>query len=493
MSVLKKLAGQTAIYGISSILGRVLNLALTPLYTNIFKDTGDYGIVVYFYSLIAMVNVALIFGMETTFFRITQDKDDYKKVYTQAFIWVLFISSSFFIFLGAFHQPIASLTGFKDQSSIVLLTLGIIFLDSVVAMPMAKLRYEEKVTWFATINLTNIIIQIGLNFIFILGMNKGILFIFVANIIASGIRLVMALWKNTPQTLKPDRSLIHELVMYGFFIMIAQLAGIMTQMLDRQLILKVWEDGAIFNGIQRTGEQMLGSYGAMYKVAMLIGLATQAFRYAVEPFFFKESGNKNSPKTFARVFHYFVLAALTGFLFLASFAKEIVSFNLFGLLNFTFVGESYWDALVVVPILLMAYVFQGAYMNLSIWFKITKQVRFAILFTGVGVVLTVIINLITIPIFGYVGSAWATLICFATMCVMVYIVGQKYYPIPYRIGRISLFGVIFIIAYLINRQIGPTDGYAPAFFTKLAVCGIALGIVFLFEKFKPIYWNREED
>lgn len=488
MGILKKLAGQTAIYGISSVLGRVLNLALTPLYTNIFAD-AQYGVVIYLYNWIALINVVLIFGMETTFFRYSQDNEDYQSVYNQAFLWVLFTSGSFFLLTGVFFKGIAGLAGYEDQSLLVLLTLAIIFLDTLAAMPQARLRFEEKVTWFATINLFNIVLSIALNMIFILVLKKGILFIFIANLITSAIRLAMSLWKNLPTTFRPDREQMKDMVKYGYYIMVAGLAGMMTQTVDRILIPMLWVDGTLFNGIPRTGEQINGLYGANYKVAMLIALATQAFRYAVEPFFFKEAGKKDSPETFARVFHYFALASLTGFLILASFAKEIVSFNLFGLLNFTFVGKGYWEALGVVPILLLAYVFNGAYMNLSIWFKITKQVRYAIFFTGTGAVITLIINYLTIPVYGYMGSAWATLICFSLMCVLVYIVGQKYYPIPYRIGRISLFAALFIIAYLINRQIGPTDGYLPAFFLKTVVCFSALGIVYLIEKYKPVSWH----
>ncbi|MDX2249834.1 MAG: polysaccharide biosynthesis C-terminal domain-containing protein [Bacteroidia bacterium] len=489
MGVLKKLAGQTAIYGISSVLGRVLNLALTPLYTNVFAN-GEYGIFIYLYSWIALVNVVLIFGMETTFFRYAQDNENYKSVYTQAFLWVLFISSSFFLLTGLFYKGIAEMAGYEDQPLLILLTLAIIFLDTIAALPQARLRYEEKVTWFAVINLSNILLSIALNLLFVLVLKKGILFVFIANLITSSLRLGMSLWKNFPDSFRPDREQMKEMVKYGYYIMIAGLAGMMTQTIDRILIPMFWVDGTLFNGIPRTGEQLNGLYGANYKVAMLIALATQAFRYAVEPFFFKESSKEDSPETFARVFHYFALASLAGFLFLASYAKEIVSFDLFGLVNFTFVGKNYWEALGVVPILLLAYVFNGAYMNLSIWFKITKQVRYAIFFTGAGALITVVINYFTIPVYGYMGSAWATLICFALMCIMVYVVGQKYYPVPYRIGRIGLFTALFVVGYLINQQIGPTDGYAPAFFMKLIVCMSVLGIVYLVEKYKPVRWHK---
>ncbi|MCB0840539.1 MAG: polysaccharide biosynthesis C-terminal domain-containing protein [Bacteroidetes bacterium] len=493
MGVLKKLAGQTAIYGISSILGRVLNLALTPLYTNeAYSGFGEgaYGIMSSLYSFIALMNIILIFGMETTFFRFSQDDKDFKTVYNQAYIWIILMSVSFLTLGGLLYQPIAAGLGYPDQSLLVLLTVGILFFDTLAALPMARMRYEEKAMRFAIINLINIVVTVVLNFIFILGLRLGIEFIFVANLIASFIRLVMGSWGNLPTSIKPDKDLIKQMVSYGFYIMVAGLAGMMTQTLDRILIPILWEDGTIFHGIERTGEEINGLYAAIYKIVIFIALATQAFRYAVEPFFFKESKNDNSPETFARVFHYFVLASLTGFLFIASFSKEIVSFNLWGLLNFTFIGKAYWEALEVVPILLLAYVFNGAYVNLSIWFKITKQVRYAILFTGVGAVLTLFINYFTIPVYGYIGSAWATLICFASMCVLVYLVGQKYYPVPYRIKRMGLYLLIFLVAYFINYQVGPTEGYYPAFLFKLVITLGALGGIYVIEKYWPIYWVK---
>jgi O-antigen/teichoic acid export membrane protein len=306
--------------------------------------------------------------------------------------------ATFFLILGGLlYQPIAAGLGYPDESLVVLMTFGILFLDALAALPMARMRYEEKAIRFSVINMINIVITVALNIVFILILKLGIEYIFVANLIASALRLAMASWKNLPTSLRPDKTILKQMVNYGFFIAIAQVAGMMTQSLDRILIPILWEDGAIFHGVERTATEINGLYTGIYKVVIFIALATQAFRYAVEPFFFKESKNDNSPETFARIFHYFVLAALVGFLFIASFAKEIVSFNLWGLVNVTLIGEAYWEALEVVPILLLAYVFHGAYVNLSIWFKITKQVRYAILFTGVGAILTILINYFTIP------------------------------------------------------------------------------------------------
>ncbi|MEM8901633.1 MAG: oligosaccharide flippase family protein, partial [Bacteroidota bacterium] len=424
MGVLKKLAGQTVIYGLSTIISRLLNLFFTPFYTDVFPK-GVYGIYTNLYANMAFANVILTFGMETTFFRFLQDNKDVKKVYNQAFFWILLLVGGFFLIGLLLNEQIASLLGYEGEGSLILLLIGIIGLDALSALPLAKLRYEEKVLRFAAINVTNVIITIILNIIFIYFLELGINYVFVANLIASAARFLMALWGNLPTSLRPELALLREMIDYAFFMMIAGLAGIMNETLDRAYMPRWWGDEAKdFQGELLTGTEMVGVYGASYKVAGLIYLATQAFRYAVEPFFFKQAGEKNSPQTFARIFHYFIIASLTGFLLVGSFRFEIVSFNFFGIPNAlgmgtkTFVNEAYWSGIVVIPILLLAYVFNGAYINMSIWFKITKQTRMAIWFTGTGALITILINYFGIPVYGYMASAWATLICYVVMSIM---------------------------------------------------------------------------
>ncbi|MEM6345734.1 MAG: oligosaccharide flippase family protein [Bacteroidota bacterium] len=485
MSLFKRLARQTAIYGISSILGRLLNLILTPLYTS--KDVFPpevYGIFTDIYSWIAIINVILIFGMETTFFRFAQDHENDKKVYGQAFLWVSLLGSVFLLF-GLLGQAwIASSLGYESHPEWIAMTASVVFFDVIAALPMARLRYQNKVLRFAMINLLNIVLTITLNLVFLFGIEVDLTYVFLANLIASSVRTVMALWGNLPSFLKPDSAFMKELGHYGFFIMLAGVAGMLTQMLDRIMLTRLWADGTIFEEIARTGKEMTGLYGAAYKVAILIQLATQAFRYAVEPFYFKEAKAKDSPETFAKVFHYYLIAALIGFLVLASFTREIVTFQIAG---YSFIGEKYWGALNVVPILLLAYVFNGAFVNLSIWFKISKQVRFAILFTGVGLIIVLLGNLFSISSFGYYGSAWTTLTAFTVMSVLVYFVGQRYYPIPYRMGRLLVYLGLMIGAYFFNRWLGPTDGYYLTFVIKAVVCLLTIGIVFAAEKFKPVF------
>lgn len=484
MSVLKKLAGQTAIYGLSSILGKILNFGLTPYYTNVFSK-GAYGIVSRLYASAAMLNVVIAFGMETTFFRFLQDDEDPKRLYNQAFWWVATVASSIFVLGFLFRNFVANWIDYEESGIMVVFFLGILLLDGLAALPLAKLRYEEKAARFAIINLTNIGISIALILFFVQYLGKGIEYIFIANGIASAIRLGMALYKNLPGLPDFDRSLLRRMIDYGSYIMIAGFAGILTETFARGFIERLWEDGNIFRGIVFTGDELAGEYNAVFKVAILIMLFTQAYRYAVEPFFFKTAEKDDSPETFAKVFHYFMITMLVGFLLLTSFTYEVFTFPI-PFTTKTLIPESYWPAFNIVPILAMSYVLYAAYINISIWFKITKQVRFALLFTGTGAVITLLGNILTIPQIGYIGSAWTALAAYFAMTVLVYLVGQKHYPIPYRLGRLFLYLLFFLMAFGINEMIGHQLNFV-LFMAKVLVCLVPIAAVLWIERKKPLF------
>ena len=495
MGALKKLAGQTAIYGVSSIVGRVINLVLVPLHTQVLL-TGQYGIVSYFFTQTAFLNVVLTFGMETTFFRFVQDKENPREIFNQAFSWVLLLSSILLLILLPFARPIASFLQYPEYHQILVYVGIIIALDAIAALPMAMLRHQERPLLFAGITLSSIFVNIVLNLLFFLVLGKeNIEYVFIANVAGSAVKMVLALSQNLPSKIIFRRALLRPMLPYGGFIMLAGLAGTANQSLDRLMIPYLWEEGSFLSGNQLSGDEMLGIYQACYKLAIMISLFTQAYRYAAEPFFFRSAEEKDSPQTFARVFHYYTLATLTGFLFISSFAREFVSFDLsFGLKESAihFIDEPYWLGLAVVPILLFAYVFHGMYFNFSIWFKITKQTRFALLFTGTGAICAFLINFFGIPQYGFYASAWGALFCFALMAFLAYLTGQRNYPIPYRLGRIGLYIGFFLIAFGVNYQIGPAEGFVLAFWMKLIVCLLCLGSVFLFEKSWPIKWAETQ-
>lgn len=509
MSAIRKLAGQTAIYGMSSIIGRVAVWGLTPIYTAMLEP-GEYGIFSDLYSFVTYFLVVLTFGMETAFFRFSSDDKTNQKPYTQSLIFVVCLALVVQLILALGNGPFSSFLGYEDRPNLVMMMNWIIFLDVVTSLPMAKLRFDERPMVFAAVSLLSIFVNITLNVVFILVMKKtSVEYVFIANLISSGLKFAVLFLLSSPLAkhfenlgkfgkklsgikLLPDKwefdkVLMGSMVSFGMYIMIAGLFGMINQNSDVNFISRIWgKVAAEYNGVMYTGAQMAGIFSANKKLAVFILLVTQAFRYAAEPFFFKHSKETNSRVVFAKVFHYFMMAALMTFLLISSFSYEFVSTEFFG---FQIISERYWSGLSVVPPLLFSFVLWGAYTNLSIWFKLTKQVRFGILFSAVGVILIVLFDFILIPYYGYLGATVAMLISYASMTSLVYIFGQKYYPIPYKIGRIGVYAAILLGTFWINDSIGRADGFGATFWTKMLVSLGGILLCLAIEKFLPINWN----
>ncbi len=510
MSVIRKLASQTAIYGLSSIIGRLAVWGLTPIYTSRL-GMAEYGIFSDLYSFVTYFLVILTFGMETSFFRFSSDDRQDFRPYAQSFLFVTGLSLVFLFFFGFGHQGFAKVLGYSDRSGLVLMVVLIIFLDVLAAMPMAKLRYDERPIVFAFISLLSIFINISLNvfFIAIQGQTEAE-YIFISNLIASAVKVFLLFFFSLPISnfvrklgrfgaklgsinILPERYLINKKMMksmvnFGLFIMLAGLFGMINQYSDVNFISRVWGDEPRkFGVLTLTGKEMAGIFAANKKLAVFILLVTQAFRYAAEPFFFRQAKEKDSRRTFARVFHYFILAALGMFLLVSSFSYEFVSTKIAGV---HIIAEPYWAGLDLVPLLLFAFVLWGAYINISIWFKLTKQVRFGIFFSGVGVLIVVVLNFILIPFTGYFGAAIAMTVCYSAMTILVYTAGQKYYPIPYNIPRIAIYAGIFVTAFFINNALGRGPVFSGTFFQKLGVCLVTFGAIYALEKFMPPKWKH---
>lgn len=508
MSVLRKLASQTAIYGLSSIIGRVAAWALTPIYTDQMA-VGEYGVFSDIYAFTTYFLVILTFGMETAFFRFSGDNKADDKPYTQSFYFITGLSLVFLLIFGLGHQSFANLLGYSDRPNLVLQMVFITFLDVVVALPMAKFRFDERPVAFALVSLVSIFFNVALNLIFILGFKKtSAEWVFFANLLASLLKVVILLAlasplssymkdmgklgakiagvRLLPSTFKLDPVLLRSMVGFGLYIMVAGLLGMINQNSDVNFLQRLWGDTPqMFDGHLYTGSEMVGIYSANKKLAVLILLVTQAFRYAAEPFFFRHAQEGKSRSVFAKVFHYFALASLVVFLLVSSFSYEIVSFKIFG---FQLVGEAYWGGLDVVPPLLFSFVIWGAYSNLTIWYKLTKQVRFGLMFSIVGVAIMVVLNLLLIPRYAYIGATWAMVISYAVMTLLVYAVGQKYYRIPYRMVRIIFYTLLFVGCYLINAQMDG-DVRGSAFWGKFFLSLACIGGVVLMERMLPIRWE----
>lgn len=488
MSLWRKLGSHTLIYGLSSIIGRTINWALTPLYSNYFT-LEEFGVFSDLYALTFYPLIILTFGMETSFFHFAGKKIEPEKAYANAFIVVCILNVLFIGIFGLGNSFCSALLGYPNQSHLLLMLVGIIVLDTLAALPMARLRYQENSKRFAFISLTNIGLTLILNIIFIAVLNKGIEYVFWANLIASGLKLILALQYNLPQQASFDRTLLKPIIWYGFYIMLAGLAGAVNETFDRNLLPRLWgSEKKEFEGQLLNGMEMNGIYSAMYKLGMFISLLTQAFRYAAEPFFFKTAAEHDAPTTYAKVFHYFTTVCFVAFLLVAGLAGEIVSFNLFGLTNFSLIPQRYWIGLDVVPIILLANVCLAMYINLSVWFKITAQLRYGLFISTLGAVITILINAFTIPYLGYYGSALATLSCYGFMCMFCYYLGQKNYPIPYKFGRLMGYAILVGFFYMMIRflEYKGLSGTNITLF-KLFLISLCGSMIVLIERKLPLY------
>ena len=461
MSVIKKLASQTAIYGLSSIVARFFNYLLTPLYTSKEVFTPDqYGIISEMYAYVAFLVVFLTYGMETAFFRFSS-RDEFKsdKVYSTVLISLLSSTGIFILTAWIFCQPIADFLLYPDHKEYVIWFAIIVGLDAVSSIPLARLRKEHKAVRFAMINLINIIVNIGLNLFFLAYcMQKykagehnflvdtfydpgiGVGYVFISNLISSIVKFILL----TPQMEKIingfNPAYWKKMMVYALPLLIVGLAGMINETIDRVMLKRM-----LYNdyGEVKTNA-IVGIYSGVYKISIIITLFIQAFRYASEPFFFAEEKNANAPRTYARVMNYFVMVCAIIFLFVMLFIDAIKYFT---------PNPEYWQALHIVPVLLMANVFLGIYYNQAIWYRLTGKTMYGAYISLGGAILTVVINYIFIPYYTYEASAWATFICYGSMMLASHYFGQKYYPVPYNIGKIILYMLFSFGLYLISTQL----------------------------------------
>ncbi|MFN5444406.1 MAG: oligosaccharide flippase family protein [Crocinitomicaceae bacterium] len=445
MNPLKKLLGQTAIYGLSSIVGRLLNYLLVPLYTYVFADPSDYGVVSELYAYVAFLVVFLTFGMETTFFRYIKEKTDKETVFRNTFLTVLVINVLFFLIGVFFLQEIADWLLYPKHSEYVFLLLIIVCVDACSSIPLARLRSEEKAKQFAGIQVASILVNIGLNLLFMLTMfnkdhpEQGVLYILIANLISAVVKPALLYKYFLQLRFKFDIALGKEMLVYALPLVVAGFAGIVNETLDRAMLKKVlFENG---HTIEDATAQV-GIYSAVYKLAMLVSILLQAYRYAAEPFFFSQAKNQDKNKLYSKLMNYFVATVCLVFL--------VVSLDI-DIFKHFIRNESYWVGLGVVPILLLANVFLGIYYNQSIWYKLSGQTKFGAYISIGGAILTITINWIFIPTYGYWACAWATLIVYASQMIASYILGQKYYPIKYNLRKFFFYMILAMVLFFICK------------------------------------------
>ena len=440
--------GQTAIYGLPTIVGRLLNYLLVPLYTY-FLPPSNYGVISELYAWVAFLLVLLTFGMETAFFKFFNDKENKDDVFRNSFLTVIGLNVVFLLILFLFNQSIADAMLYSDHNEYIILLGIIVCIDSVSALPMAKLRSENKAVKFATIHFTAIGVNIGLN-LFLLAFvfddahpEEGVLFILIANLLSSLVKPIGTYKDFFGLKWSFNTELAVEMIKYSFPLVIAGFAGIINETLDRVMLKHILHNRA---GLSlRAAEAQLGIYSACYKLAMIVSILLQAYRYAAEPFFFANSKSEDRNKLYVKIMNYFIATVCIVFL---GVALNIDIFKYF------IRNEVYWEGLGVVPILLVANVFLGIYFNQSIWYKLSGQTRFGAYIAIGGASLTILINLLFIPLYGYWASAWATLVVYGAQMIASYLLGQKYFRINYNLRKFALyFGlalVLFAFTYLID-------------------------------------------
>jgi O-antigen/teichoic acid export membrane protein len=492
MSVLKKLAGETALYGVSSILGRLLNYLLVPLHTAVFGDPSELAITVKLFAYVAFLNVLYTYGMETAFFRFASKSNDPEKYYNVALTAIILSSTAFSLLIIGFATPIANYLGYPGTENLITWLAIILAIDAVVAIPFAKLRLDKKPKQFVFARMANIFLNVGLNFFFLwfcrgvyrgeflTGLQPvvrtiynpalGVGYIFLANLIANLALFPLLGRLFTRFRFVMDRQTLAAMWQYGYPILIVGLAGTVNLMFDRIFLSRLLPEG-FYPG--RTSEDALGIYGQCYKLSIFMSLATQAFRYAAEPFFFSQSENKNAPGVFADVTKWFIIVCAVIWLG--------VSVNL-GWIGPLFLRKQiYWEGLSIVPVLLLANLFLGVYYNISAWFKLTDRTQYGTYLTFVGAVITVAGNVALIPVLGYMGCAVAFLASCVVMTVLCYVLGQKYYPVPYRIGSAAGYlagaGGLIVLASLVAF-----DQPMLRFAFGMALCGVFVAAILLIEK-----------
>lgn len=493
MTAIKKLAGQTAIYGIPSILGRIFGYLLVPLYTKVFLPDA-YGTVGVFYAFVSFLNVVLTYGMETSFFRFNQQESDKEKVFSTGMISLLLTSGVFLFLVSVFASPIAKWIDYSDHTNYVIWFGWILALDAISAIPFARLRALNRPGRFATIKLTGVLINIVLNLFFILlcphvlehnagspaaklisliyRPDWGIEYIFISNLIASSITLLLLTPEIAVTKWKISPALWKKMLFYAFPLLFAGMAGMVNETFDRLLLRYLLPENI--------ADYQVGVYNACYKISILMTIFIQAYKYAAEPFFFAQSKEKDAKEMYAKIMDYFIIVVSLIFLGTMLYLDDII-------LPLLIRGEGYLEGRAVIPVLLMANLFLGVYYNLAIWYKLTGKTSWGAWLSLIGAVITLGLNFWWIPlssdhlIHGYYGSAWATFLCYFSMMVLSYLIGQKYFPVRYNLLKFAGFLGLAVALYFISTLIVIDGAFLRISFRTFLLL-IFAGIVFAVEK-----------
>lgn len=478
---MKNLARQTAVYGISNILGKFLNWCLVPLYTYVLTSSAEYGVVTNLYAWTALLLVILTYGMETGFFRFANKEDgDAQKVFGTVLTSVATTSAIFVLLVILFSGNVAVWLGYPNHPEYVTMMGIIVAIDAVGTIPFAYLRYENKAGKFAIFKLLMIVVNIAANLFFLVlcpwlknkgveipfyDENYGVGYIFVSNLIST-VFVTLLLLPEIRKAKRPDSALLKKILGYSLPLLFLGIAGIMNQTIDKILFPYLMPDRAV-------ADAELGIYGACFKVAMVMMVFTQAFRYAYEPFVFAQSKGEDKKVQYALAMKYYVIFALLIALGMSLFI------DVFALL----VSPSYRVGMKVVPLVLFTYLFQGIYFNLSIWYKLTDRTHWGAILSSIGLVVTLVVNIALVPIISYYGSAIASFLCYLTITIISYIMSQKYFPIDYDNKSMVIYFVLALGLFAVFYFFAP-DGMI----IRLAIATVLMAIylVVLFKRDFPL-------
>lgn len=444
MAGIKQLVKDTAIYGMSTILGKFLNWLLVPLYSYVLAGSDQYGIVANLYAWTALVTVIITYGMETAMFRYINSRKNEKggsnRVYSTTLCSLAVSSVVFAIAIVLCSDQIAAVIETGATGKMVAMMGVIVAMDAFDSIPFAYLRHINKALLFSFIKIMNVLITIGLNVVFLVKMGKGVEYVFVANLIASA--AVTAMLVPTMLKAKYDFSwnLWREMFGFGFPMMLLGIVGIMNQTMDKILFPIVYPDHAV-------GMAELGIYSACFKVAMIMMMFTNAFRYAYEPFIFQKYGSRNCKESYSDAMKWYLIASF--FIFLAMvYYLDIIKYLL---------QEQYRVGLKIVPYVLISYIFQGVVYNLALWYKVIGNTWWGTVIAGSGFVVSLVLQIFLIPVYSYWACVWASIGCYMVMVIVSYTLGQKYYPINYQLKRIACYTLLTVVLYFVGVMVDLDD------------------------------------
>lgn len=462
LNPIKKLAGQTAVYGLGTLVPRLLNYLLVPLYTRLFLE-DEYGIITELYSWIAFFFVVLLYGMETTFFRFVSKDPDPKRVFSTSLFTVL-ITSLFFLFLVlVLINPVSAGLRYTEHKDFIVYSAIIVAIDAVMAIPFAYLRHQNRAVRFSVIRIISVMVNIGLNlyfiwfctieyrqnpdshFLFFYDPEFRIGYVFVSNLVSSLITVILLI----PQyaRIKPviDRGLLKRMLTYSYPLLIVGLAGMVNEVWDKIIFKFLIRIPAGIADPEAYALGQLGIYGANYKLAVLMSLFVQMFRFAAEPFFFSQSKEVNAKQVYADVMKYFVIFGLLIFL-LVTLYIDIFKY---------FIGPKHWEGLFIVPIVLMANLLLGIFFNLSIWYKLQDKTKYGAWIALGGASITILFNVLLVPRYSYFGAAIGHLACYLFMVILSYFQGQKHYRVPYDLSTLLMYFALALLVFAISYYIKP--------------------------------------